>query len=153
MGTLQPAASRSKRHRPLIKTSDHGHAMPVHIIHVAPARTPGKFAAFLGERQIVAARRTPFCDGARALLAEGTAAPGDLLVMRHAGGEHDALKAAVGVAAKLTVSEETNPGRPRFVSWTPHPKAPPMLSGDAPMRETGVQALIYRSAKNPPLRV
>jgi len=119
---------------------------PPEAPHVAPARTPGKFAAFLGERQIVAASRTPFCDGARALLAEGTAAPGDLLVMRHAGGEHDALKAAVGVAAKLTVSEETNTGRPRFVSWTPHPKAPPMLSGDAPMRETGVQALLYRSA-------
>ena len=123
----------------LIKTWAH---MPVHIIHVAPARTPGKFAAFLGERQIVAASRTPFCDGARALLAEGAAAPSDLLIMRHTGSEHDALKAAVGVAAKLTVTESNGP--PEFRPWKPMPQR--TIAGDAPMRETGVQALIYRSA-------
>jgi hypothetical protein len=36
---------------------------------------PGKFDAQLGERLLVEASRTPFCDGARVLLAQGLAAP------------------------------------------------------------------------------
>jgi hypothetical protein len=97
---------------------------------------PGKFEARLGERLIVEASRTPFCDGARVLLAQGLAAPGDLLIMRHAGSGCDALTAAVGVAAGLTVKEETADGKPRFVSWQPHPRGQPNDQGVAPMRET-----------------
>jgi hypothetical protein len=74
--------------------------MPIHVLMVTPAPRksggvlPGKLDARLGERPIVEASRTPLCDGARALLAQGLAAPGDMLVMRHAGSDHDALKAA-----------------------------------------------------------
>jgi hypothetical protein len=76
--------------------------MAIRTISVVPTK-PGKFDAFHAERQIVAASQTPFCDAARALLAEGLAAPSDVLVMSHGGSAHDALKASVAVAAKLTV--------------------------------------------------
>jgi hypothetical protein len=74
---------------------------------------------------LVEGSRTPFFDAARALLAAGLADPSDTLVMRHAGSAHDALRARVGVAAKLMVREETTDGKPRFVPWTPHPRASP----------------------------
>jgi hypothetical protein len=77
---------------------------------------PGKFDAHLGERLLVQQSRTPFVDAARILLGDGTASAGDMLVMRHAGSSHDALKANIGIAAKLTVAEEP---RPRFAKWTP----------------------------------
>jgi hypothetical protein len=123
----------------------------IHTINVVPAckhngkLLPGKFDAFINERRIVVASRTPFCDGARVLLAEGLAMPSDVLIMRHAGSQVDALKAAVGVAAKLTVKEETADGKPRFGSWRPHPKAAPNVPGDAPMRETGDEAVLHRT--------
>jgi len=86
--------------------------------------------------------RAPFCDGARALLADGTAQATDLLIMRHAGREHAALKAAVGVAAKLTVTET---GGPRFVNWVAPEargyKAAPVVMERAPMRETEDEAV------------
>jgi hypothetical protein len=97
---------------------------------------PANSTGYIGERQIVAASRTPFCDGARALLSEGLAVPSDALIMRHAGSAHDALKASVGVAAKLTVEDESRDGKPRFRPWRPHPKASPSMAGAAPMRET-----------------
>jgi hypothetical protein len=80
---------------------------------------PGRFDARLGDRLIVERSRTPFFESARVLLGEGLAAPGDMLEMRHDGSEHVALRAAVGVAAKLTVSEVSGP--PRLVSWKPMP--------------------------------
>jgi hypothetical protein len=103
-----------------------GWSMPSHVLMVSPAPRksggvlPGKFDAWLGERLIVEASR--ICDGARALLAQGLAAPGDLLIMRHVGSEHDALRAAVGVAAELTVDETSGNGTPRFVRWKPMPR-------------------------------
>jgi hypothetical protein len=111
-----------------------------HVLIISPTprksggTIPGKFGARLGDRLIVEASRTPFCDGARVLLAEGLAAPNDLLVMRHAGGSCDAVKAAVGVAAGLTVDEESTP---RFRKWQPHPiyNGYRTVQGDAPMRE------------------
>jgi hypothetical protein len=91
-----------------------------HVLVISPAprknggTIPGKFEARLGERLIVEASRIPFCDGARILLTEGLAAPNDLLIMRHAGSSCDAIKAAVGVAAALTVDETSTP---RFHKW------------------------------------
>ena len=99
-------------------------------LHKNGGTIPGKFDARLGERLIVEASRIPFCDGARVLLAKGLAAPGDLLIMRHAGSDHDALRAAVGVAAKLTVNETV--GTPRFVRWRQMPEK--LHTVNAPMR-------------------
>jgi hypothetical protein len=39
--------------------------------------------------------------------------------MRHAGSDTIALKATVGVAAGLTVSEEGSTGAPQFTKWQP----------------------------------
>ena len=112
--------------------------MTIHIISAMPARKlngeplPGKFEAFYGEHRIVAASRTPFCDGARALLADGTAQPSDVLIMRHAGSQHDALKAAVGIAAMLTVDESETP---RLHKWVdPRKRYPAAPDIAAPMR-------------------
>jgi hypothetical protein len=113
---------------------------------------PGKFDGYIGERQIVAASRTPFCDGARALLADGSARPNDSLIMRHAGSQHDALRASVAVAAKLTIKEETKDGKPRFESWHPHPKAVPSVPVDAPMREMGRPARVVALNRGSPRR-
>jgi hypothetical protein len=117
--------------------------MTIHTISVAPAHKrngeplPGKFDALANERRIVAASRTPFCDSARVLLAEGLAAPSDVLIMRHVGSQVDALKAAVGVAAKLTVNETAGTGTPRFEPYRQFKAMPGKTSeGDAPMRET-----------------
>jgi hypothetical protein len=89
----------------------------VHVILITAAK-PGRFDAKLvggGDVFLVESTRTPFLDSARALLAGGLAAPSDVLIMRHDGSEHDALRAAVGVAAKLTVNEDG----PRFVRHAP----------------------------------
>jgi hypothetical protein len=124
-----------------------------HVSTVSPAprksrqggTIPGKFEARLGERLIVEASRTPFCDGARTLLAEGLAAPGDLLIMRHAASPGcDAIKAAVGVAAALTVNETSGTGTPRFACWKPMPEIP--SEGAAPMRENDWQ--VCRTARS-----
>ena len=116
-------------------------AMAIHVIHIAPARRAGKSDALIGGRQIVAMSRTPFCDGARALLADGTALPGDALIMRRASSEHDALKATVGVAARLTVAESATP---RFAKWVAPEargyKAAPDVMERAPMREPEAEA-------------
>ena len=125
-----------------------------HILIVAPAeridkfgvlkKLAGKFDAFIGERKVVVASRTPFCDGARALLADGMAQPTDLLVMRHAASEHDALKATVAVAAKLTVDETASTGTPRFVPHRPfEAKMGKNVGVRADMRETGDEAFPY----------
>jgi hypothetical protein len=76
---------------------------------------PSKFDARIDERLIVEQSRTPFVDGARALLKDNIASPGDLLIMRHAGSNVDALRASVGIAAGLTIAEDG----PRFAKWTP----------------------------------
>jgi len=70
-------------------------------------------------RTIVKRSTTPFCDAARALLAEGVR-PEAKLVMRHAGSAADALRSTVGVAAGLTVVDD-NGGKPIFRKWSPSP--------------------------------
>jgi hypothetical protein len=54
------------------------------------------FDAMVDGRPIVTRSRTPFCDAARALLAND-ADPATVLVMRYAGANHDALRSAVGI--------------------------------------------------------
>jgi hypothetical protein len=111
---------------------------------------PGKFDVRHGDRLIVDASRTPFCDGARVLLAEGIAVPGDMLIMRHAGSDHDALKASVGVAAKLTVNESSGNGTPRFVPWRPMPSRP--SAAGPPMRGKAEEAPGQPSGEDASLR-
>jgi hypothetical protein len=64
----------------------------------------GRFDAYYGgsDRLLVANTPTPFLNGARALLAEGLAAPDDLVVMVHRLNPlAECLRAKVGKAAKL----------------------------------------------------
>ena len=62
------------------------------VVNPSPKKNPndinatGRFDAVCSGAPIVLRTRTPFCDGARELLARGLAAPGDRLEMRHAGG-------------------------------------------------------------------
>ncbi len=84
-----------------------------HIIAVSPhvgadgTRHPNAFEARLAGA-LLCISETPMLDGARALLARGIAQPDDTVVMRHAGSHVDALRARVGVAAKLAI--EDRPG-------------------------------------------
>lgn len=98
------------------------------ILAVKPSGA-GRFDAHLLDRVLIRGSRTPFCDAARALLAQGLAKPSDMLVMRYPVSLTGAVRAGVGVAAGLTVREETADGPPRFVGWKPHPRvredAPP----------------------------
>ena len=87
-------------------------------------------------RWIAKRSTTPFCDAARVLLAEGVR-PETVLVMRHEGSPHDALRSTVGAAAGLTVADD-NGGKPIFRKWSPHdregtiPVASPMREMESP---------------------
>jgi hypothetical protein len=82
-------------------------------IIVAPLyHRPGIYAAWLDGRLIHRASRQPLLDAARALLAAGYD-PSTTLVMRHGGSNADSLRATIGAAAKLTVTERSRHG-PRF---------------------------------------
>lgn len=88
--------------------------------------SPGCFDARIrtatGDRVLLQGSRTPFCNAARVLLRDALAQPEDTLVMRHAGSDHDALRASVSVAAGLAIDEEGGGGPPRFRKWKPHPR-------------------------------
>ena len=77
---------------------------------------PGRFMASVGGRVLVRSSRQPFLDAARVLVGEGHD-PSVMVAMRHAGGTADALRAKLGVAARLTVAEAAT----RFARWRPHP--------------------------------
>jgi hypothetical protein len=63
--------------------------MRIHQLTVSPCRPhgpddrnwPGRFDARYGDRLLVERSRIPFCDSARALIAQGLADPGDPPVM------------------------------------------------------------------------
>lgn len=75
---------------------------------------PNAFEAQIGG-ELICTSETPLLDAARALLKAGKATPDDVLVMRHAGSDHDALRARVDVAARLMKSEPKGKGRLRLV--------------------------------------
>jgi hypothetical protein len=77
------------------------------------------FDSTIDGRSIVHRSTTPFCDSARALLAEGVT-PSTPISMAAAGADHDALRSTVGAAAKLTTTDATKDGKPRFVKWQPN---------------------------------
>jgi hypothetical protein len=96
--------------------------MPKHSIAVIAAPVPsrpGFFEARLAGRVLCSATRTPFCDSARELIKLGFAEDA-LLVMRHTGADHDALRGRLGTVARLTVSDDTQ-GRPKFRRWIAPP--------------------------------
>jgi len=72
--------------------------------------------ASLDGRVLVQSSRQPLLDAARVLVGEGHD-PSVMVAMRHAGGTADALRAKLGVAARLTVAEAAT----RFAGWKPHP--------------------------------
>jgi hypothetical protein len=81
------------------------------------------FDARIGDRVIVERTSQPLLDACRVLITEGVDAKARV-VMRHEGATADALRARVGVAGGLTVTEQ-NDGKapPRFKTWRPHPRA------------------------------
>jgi hypothetical protein len=86
------------------------------------------YDAHLAGRRIVERSTTPFFDAARRLVAEGVD-PSTPLIMRHSGSYHDALRATVGAAAKLTVEEGSR--RPNLRPWKPRQAA----AGASPMHQ------------------
>jgi hypothetical protein len=72
--------------------------------------------ASLDGRVLVQLSRQPLLDAARVLVGEGHD-PGAIITMRHVGSATDALRARLGVAARLTVAEAAT----RFAGWKPHP--------------------------------
>jgi hypothetical protein len=107
----QPARPQNNLH--------HRSEQPLVII-VDPVGHRGRFRAQLDERVLVASSRTPFCDAARVLVAEGFD-PATRIAMRHAGSATDALTATVGGAAQLTVEEGDR--LPHLRRWRPSPHA------------------------------
>jgi hypothetical protein len=81
---------------------------------------------------------TPFCDAARVLFAEGIK-PDTVLVMRHTNLPDDALRSPVGVAAGLTVADESG-GKPIFRKWSPYDREE-ALPKASPVRETDPAAV------------
>jgi hypothetical protein len=97
------------------------------VIIVSPRRARDKRAApsvydarLSGNDQLFCSSNTIFFDAARKLLRSGCAAPEDVLIMKHAGSDLEALRATIGHAAKLTVEErDAGPHGIRFVPWKP----------------------------------
>jgi len=98
------------------------------LVLVVRQVAPGIFEGRL-DGDIVYTSRAPFLDGARVLIARGFD-PQAVVVMRHAGADHDALQATLEVAASLAVSEDRL-GKPVFRRWTPPQSdadaAPPLV--------------------------
>jgi hypothetical protein len=88
-------------------------------------------------RGIVKRTATPFVDAARNLRAEG-ADPDTVLVMRHDGSPHDALRATIRVAAKLTTADDGG-GKPVFRNWKPY-DAVSAVAVAPPIAETAREA-------------
>ena len=108
--------------------------------HIRPDghKHPTKFDARLSDRsEVLCVSETPFFDAARVLLRTNRAHSGDLLVMRHAGSPHDALKATVGAAAELTIAETGS--RPRRRRYAPYSGTVAGESGERIMRRGGLR--------------
>jgi len=105
-----------------------GEAKILLTVEPDPGR-PGWFTASVaGDDRLLARSRTPFLDAARELLGSGVD-PATVLVMRHAGSTTESLRAAVGVAATLTVEESAH--GPVFRR---HRTTPPSAVGGASVR-------------------
>jgi len=92
---------------------------PPLIITVAPLGR-GRFRAEFHGRVIVASSRTPFVDAARVLIARGHD-PNIVLAMQHVGDDAFALRAVLGIAARLAVLENDRHA-PKFIRWEAYPR-------------------------------
>jgi hypothetical protein len=97
------------------------------------------FDARIGDRVVVQRTLQPLLDACRVLIAEGVDAK-TRVVMRHEGRADDALRARVGVAAGLTVSEPSH-GRqmPRFGRYQPVPQTIAGISPSPPIEAPGAE--------------
>ena len=104
-----------------------------HVIVVSPhmrsdgTRHSNAFEARLGGA-VLCVSETPLLDAARALLARGIARPDDTIVMRHAGSDVDAIRARVGVAADLTISDPAGGRRTALRRWEEFARARPRIA-------------------------
>jgi hypothetical protein len=90
------------------------------------------FDGLVNEQLVVKRSSQPFLDGARRLVELGLD-PNAILVMRHAGSNADSLRATIGTAAKLTVTDD-GCGKPILTKWSPR------ALGTVPMRSPGRDA-------------
>jgi hypothetical protein len=103
----------------------------VRLVTISPNGSHGHYDAEVDGELVVKSSLTPFCDAARVLVERGVDT-NSWIVMRRQG---DALRAKVGIAAKLTVREDRD--GPRFVKHVPW-KAPEPREGSPPVRQTGL---------------
>jgi hypothetical protein len=101
------------------------------LITVSPDGSPGRYQAYLGgQKELLCVSRQPFLDSARRLLGRGHERR-TLLVMQWTGSKDWALRAPLGVAAKLTVDEHNG----TFAKWKPLSRSA-VPSGNANMVRT-----------------
>ena len=85
------------------------------------ARGQERFDALFQNSRIVTASTQAICDAARALHDLGYLDE-LLLVARHQGADHDALRGPLGLLRRLRVREDRD--GPRFARWVPFPSRP-----------------------------
>ena len=90
-------------------------------------RHPNAFEARLAG-ELLCVSETPLLDGARALLARGLALPNDTIVMRHAGSDVDALRARVGTAAGLAISDPAGGRKIALRRWEEFARVRPRIA-------------------------
>jgi hypothetical protein len=106
-------------------------ARHVLIVRELPLSGPNRrqqYDAVLETGELIVTSHQPLLDGARQLLARGTIAPDDVLVLRHEGRETEGLSGQAGALAALTTSEPDS-GQPRslrFRRYQPHPGRGPV---------------------------
>ena len=125
-----------------------GRAMtrPLLIVIEETSQRRGKFSAHLPDgRKLLSSSRQPLLDAGRVLLAEGIP-PDPRIAMQHKGSATIAMTSTVGVAAKLTVEEESD--GPRFRKWRPFPAGWSARAGD----ESDAGAVATRDSQASPLR-
>ena len=99
------------------------------------ARGHGKFDALFKGKRIVQASSQPICDAARILHRLGHQEH-ILLVARHHGADHDAIRGPLGVWRRLRIREGR--GCPRYAKWEPFPLRPvAVIKGRARGKATG----------------
>lgn len=115
-------------------------AQVVELVAVPVPARPGHFRVLLPDGcELLRATRQPLFDGARALAARGVA-PETIVVTRHRGSPHVAMRSTVGEAARWTVEESDRGGLQRRL-WRPHWKAD-SSQGEVPETRAEHRALV-----------
>lgn len=118
-----------RRSHPSTDVAPASPAPPIRLeIILNPVDRQGRFSAEFGGTVIVSASAEPICAAARALHKLGHSDDA-VLIARHSGVDHEALRGPLGVWRQLRVREDR--GRPRFVRWEPFPSrlVSPMVRG------------------------